>query len=202
MRSKISNLKFGIAKARRGLALPELLISVAIAAALLTASAVAIDGSFIAYRVNEEQSTLIQSARLTLNRISVGVRTSKLHQPHTPALLAQFTSGHTVADTGLDMFDSNGVELTFTYDAPHQRLLAIYNGASHVLASGVTAFTVTLEPMRSAESIRTGGPFDLVRRATVAMSIKTAANTAQSSETTGKQTVTLSASVVPRRNTW
>src|SRR5438105_2883500 len=133
-----------VLQCRRGLGIPELLISLAISAALLTATAVALDGSFLSYRVNEEQSSLIQRARLTLNRITTGVRTTRLHQPHDPTLLASFARGNTVVDTGLDMFDPSGIELTFSYDAAGQRVLAVYNGVPHVLAEGVLTFRVTL----------------------------------------------------------
>jgi prepilin-type N-terminal cleavage/methylation domain-containing protein len=187
---------------RRGMGLVELMISLALAATLLTAVGAALDASFKSYRVNEEQSSLIQRTRLTLNRITTAVRTSKLHQPHTASLAANFAGGFTVVDTGLDMFNSNGVAMNFYYDAPNQRVLATYNGTPHVLAEGVTAFQMTLEPMRSAESLRTAGGCDLLRRATVLMSIKTVSHTAQGSETTGKQVLTLSASVMPRRNAW
>ena len=187
---------------RRGLGLVEMLISLSIAAALLTATAVALDGSCIAYRVNEEQSSLIQRTRLTLNRITTSIRTTTLHAPHTPALATSFAGGFIVTDTGLDMLDATGTQITFRYDAPNLRVLAIAGAVQHVLAEGVTSFQLTLEPMHSAESVRTGSPCDLLRRATILMSIQTAADTARSSETTGKQIITLSASVMPRRNTW
>jgi len=182
--------------------LVEVMISLALAASLLCAVGVALGASFKSYRANEEQSSLIQRTRLTLNRVTTAVRTSKLHQPHSAALAANFAGGFTVVDTGLDMFDANGVPMSFYYDSPNQQVYAKYNGVAHVLAEGVTAFQITLEPMRSQESLRTAGGCDLVRRATVLMSIKTVSHTTRSSETTGTQAVTLSASVMPRRNAW
>jgi prepilin-type N-terminal cleavage/methylation domain-containing protein len=187
---------------RSGVSLVELLIALAITASLLTATAIALNATSMAYKVNEEQSSLIQTTRLTLNRIVSGVRTTKNHSPVDTVLAGQFNAGFVVTDTGMDMMDSNNVHIRYTYDAVTQKLTASVGGVKHTLADGVTAFTITFEPMRSPESIRTGGPFDLLQRATITMSIKTAATNTQSSETTGKLTITLSASVMPRRNTW
>jgi hypothetical protein len=188
---------------RRGLGLPELLISLAITASLLTATAVALSASTKAYKVNEEQSSLIQRARLTLNRLTATIRVNRLHQPHTPAKLAQFAGGTTVIDTGIDMYDGKSNTLvSFNYDSTTQRVIATVNNKPHILAEGVTQFQITLEPMRSPESIRTGGGWDLLRRATIQMSIRTVARTAVSSETTGTQVITLTDAIMPRRNTW
>ena len=70
------------------------------------------------------------------------------------------------------------------------------------MCDGVESFTVRMEPMRSAASIRTGGPWDLMKRATFLLTVKTTSDTAVKGEGIGHQTVTLSASVMPRRNTW
>jgi prepilin-type N-terminal cleavage/methylation domain-containing protein len=187
---------------RRGLGLPEMLISLAIAAMLLTATAFALDSSCFAYKVNQEQASLIQTDRLTLNRITTMIRRTNAHQPHTTATALSFAAGNIVTDNGIDMIDSSNVPLTFTYDSSNQRLLAISGGVTHVLANGVTSFVVTMEPMRSPESIRTGGAWDLLKRATFLISVHTNSKTAQGSETTNQQTITLSASVMPRQNTW
>jgi Tfp pilus assembly protein PilW len=187
---------------RRGVGLFELLIALSISATLLTATGVALDASFFSYRVNEEQSSLIQNARLTLNRITTAIRTSKAHQPHSAGLLPAFVSGLTVTDNGLDMYDLTNTSLSFTYDPTAKTVSATYNGVAHVLAQGVTQFQITIEPMRSPEAIRTGAGCDLVQRATVLMAIQTTAATMQRSETTSGQVITLSASVMPRRNTW
>ena len=91
---------------RRGLGLPELLISLAIAASLLTATGFALHGSSNSYQINQEQSSLLQANRLTLNRITTMIRTTKLHQPHSAAAINSFAAGTTVSDTGIDMFDA------------------------------------------------------------------------------------------------
>jgi prepilin-type N-terminal cleavage/methylation domain-containing protein len=187
---------------RRGVTILELLIALAISAMLLVATAVAVDASLRAYQANQEQSSLMQRARIAIDRITTVIRTTKAHQPDSSSAASSFAVGATVTDIGIDLFDTNNVETIFRYDAPTQRILAIVGGKTYVLASGVTAFSIKMEPMRSAESIRTGGGWDLLQRATISLTVKTTGNTATSSETTNTQAITLSASVMPRPNTW
>ena len=187
---------------RRGVTILELLIALSISAMLLVATAVAVDACFRAYKNNQEESSLMQRARIVIDRITTVIRTTKAHQPDTPSAAANFLSGVTVTDSGIDLFDVNNVETIFRYDPPTQRILAIVGGKTYVLASGVTAFSIKMEPMRSAESIRTGGGWDLLQRATISMTVRTTGNTATATETTNTQAVTLSASVMPRQNTW
>ena len=59
-----------------------------------------------------------------------------------------------------------------------------------------------MEPMRSALSVRTGGPYDRLMRATILVTIRTAGNAADVNEKVAAQEVTLSTSVMPRRNVW
>jgi hypothetical protein len=70
------------------------------------------------------------------------------------------------------------------------------------MCDGVEAFTIRMEPMRSTDSIKTGGAWDLMKRASIVLSVKTNNHTAVEGEGVGKQTITLSASVMPRRNAW
>ena len=188
--------------ARRGVTILELLIALSISALLLLATAVAVDASVRAYKNNQEQSTLIQRARIAIDRLTTVIRTTKDHAPYTATAASAFATGQTVTDIGIDLFDVNGIETDFRYDAPTQRILAVVAGKTYVLASGVTAFSIKLEPMRSPESIRTGGGWYLLQRATISLTVRTTGNTATASETTNTQSVTLSASVMPRRNTW
>jgi Tfp pilus assembly protein PilW len=183
--------------------LVELLIALSISAALLTATAVAVDASFRSYAVNQEQASLTQRARLAMYRILTSIRTTDLHQPKTTALATTFSKGTIVTDTGIAMFTDDGVELDYVYDDTNKQLLLIQGGTSHVMLHGVDAFQVKLEPMRSADSIKTGQmTYDRLMRATVLLTVRTNDQTSQASETTGLQTVTLSGSVMPRRNVW
>lgn len=187
---------------RRGVGLAELLIAMAISVALLTAVAMALDASFKAYRINQEQASLTQRARLATHRILTSIRQSEAHAPATTSLLAGFAAGQVITDTGIQMYDDAGNLFVYRYDPDARRLIMRSGGADHTLLDGVTQFTVTIEPMRSATSIRTGGPHDMLGRATILLSLRTTAATASNTETTGNQTVTISSSVMPRRNVW
>jgi len=187
---------------RCGVGLVELLIALSISSLLLTAVGVALDASFISYRVNQEQSALTQRARLAMHRILTSVRRCDAHAPATGSLLDEFALGLRIDDTGIAMIDDAGDDLVYNYDAANERVLFSRNGVSRTLMEGVTQFQVSLEPMRSPTSIRTGGGYDLLNRATVLLTVRTTAVTSRNSETTGNQSVTLSSSAQPRRNVW
>jgi prepilin-type N-terminal cleavage/methylation domain-containing protein len=187
---------------RRGATLIELLLALSIVAALLAATAAAVHAAFRAYQVNQEQSSLIQRARIAMDRLTTVIRTTKDHSPDNPGAASQFTAGRIVTDTGIALFDINNVETRFRYDALTHRILAIVGGKTYVLLNGVDLFQVTFEPMRSAESLRTGGPYDLLQRATILITVRTNSDTNAPSETTNTMTLSLSASAMPRRNTW
>lgn len=195
--SAIRNRRF-----RRGLGLAELLIALAICASLLTAVGVALDASFKSYKINQEQSALTQRARLTLHRVLTTIRQCDAHAPATGSLSDEFASGQIVDDDGIAMIDDDGHEIVFKYDSINQRILMVRDDVERTLTEGVTQFEVTLEPMRSPTAIRTGAPFDLLHRATLLITVRLSGDTAMSSESTGNQTVTISSSVMPRRNVW
>jgi len=192
----------GSVRRRHGLGLMEMMVSLSIVAALLTATAVALDASVKAYAINQEQAGLMQQARIAVDRIAAYVRASREHSPVDANQAAAFASGLTVADNGITLFDQAGSEVSFTYDAPNKRVMATLNGTPHVLARGVEAFVVRMEPMRSATSIKTGGSWDLLRRATILITVRTNSETSGVGETRSQQTVTLCAAVVPRQNAW
>ena len=181
--------------------LVELMIAVSITAALLTATAVAVNAAFRAYEGNEEQAILLSKARMSLAIITTNIRGTELHAPDTLAQRTQFAAGQTITDTGLQMFDKNDQLVRFWYDAPNKRLQVTDVVGTHTLARGVESFSITMEPMRSANSIRTGGSWDLLKRATITLAVKTATSAAPG-ESTGKQVMTLSGSVMPRKNAW
>src|SRR3954469_1336556 len=187
---------------RCGLVLIELMIALSISAALLVATAWALDASIRAYQINQEQSGLIQRARVALYHIITSIRTTDAHVPDSTALRSDFSSGVIVTDGGITMYDLNNQVLTYRYDVANQRLLAITNGQTYTMAEGVTQFTVKMEPMRSDESVRTGGSWDQLRRATITISVRTNGKTSIAGDTTGRQVITLSASTMPRQNAW
>jgi len=185
-----------------GLGLVELLVALAISAALLTAVAVATDSSFKAYAINEEQSGLTQRARLCMHRMLTYMRTCKEHQPITDTEVTRFSQGVIVTDIGVSMFTEDGRQLDFEYDAPNRKLMLVENGVSRELLHGVEAFYVKMEPMKSPSAIRGGTGYDLLRRATILLTIKTSGQSADIDEDANSNIVTMSCSVMPRRNTW
>lgn len=191
---------------RRGFGLVELLISLAIAAALLTATAVAVNASFTAYSVNQEQSSLAQRARLAMFRIVNDIRGSGVALPDTDSKLTDFSTGKTVQDTGIYIKDDDAVSTPYrTYSLnSDSQLIFSDNGTEHVMLEGVAMFKLTLEPMQSAAGIRQygkGAPFDHLRRATILLTLRNTSATSPAGEG-GSQDVTVSCSVVPRRNVW
>jgi prepilin-type N-terminal cleavage/methylation domain-containing protein len=193
---------FRRARRRAGLGLVELMVALAIAASLLTATAVALDASIKAYQINLQQAALLQQARSAMNRILTTVRKTKLHAPDTAALRTSFAGNTTVTDIGLQMLDDNNTLIIFRYDAPNQTVNLIAGGVTHPLIRGVEDFQVTMEPMRSAASAKVNGPFDLLKRAAVLITVKTTNQNSLGDEAPGKVHITLSASTMPRRNSW
>lgn len=189
-------------KKRRGLGLAEMMIALVISALLLTATAAALDSSFKAYAINQEQSTLMQSARVAMNRITSTIRLSDTHAPLNNTPLGSFMVGTTVTDTGISMYDETDTLITFKYDSANKKVICVNGTSEHVMLEGVEQFDVVLEPMRSPSSVKTAGSYDLLRRAIITIGIKTNANTAGVGESTGQQIVTLSAAVAPRKNAW
>ena len=167
-----------------------------------TAVATALDVSFRSYAVNQENSILMQRARLAMHRITTDIRTTALHQPEkfTPAY-NDFIKGKIVtADTVylyLDLNDITSDVIRYSYDPMNKMIMCINSaGDEFVVCRGVEAFSVKMEPMRSEKSIRTGGGYDLLMRATITLTVRSDANAA------GADVVTLSTSVMPRRNVW
>lgn len=186
----------------RGLGLIEMMLALAISAAVLTAVATAIDISFKSYAANQENASLMQRARMAMHRITTDIRTTALHQPEkfTPAYDDFITGKIVTTDTVylyLDLNDVTSDVIRYSYDPMNKVVMCINAAADEfVVCRGVEAFSVKMEPMRSEKSIRTGGSYDLLMRATITLTVKSDANAA------GADVVTLSTSVMPRRNVW
>lgn len=187
---------------RAGLGLVELMAALVISASLLAATGIAIHTSFNGYQINQQQAVLQQTARIALAKMTATIRQSKLHAPDTTTLRTSFAAGQTVMGTGIDMYDPAGNLIIYRLDTANKRLLAVYNGNAYPLLEGVETFNVTMEPMRSAQSVRTGGPWDLLRRATLLVTMRTTNLTSGIGEGTGEMAITMSASIMPRRNAW
>src|SRR5438874_5956452 len=98
---------------RHGLGLVEALISLAIAAALLTAVAIGFVASARAINENDQFFRAAQSGRVSLNRILTQVRRG------TPANDSTATSLHLLTDTGQD--------ITYSYNSTTKQLKLVTN---------------------------------------------------------------------------
>lgn len=191
------------ARRRAGIAVIELLIALAIGGMVLVAVAFCVDSAFKAYSINQEQSDLMQRSRLAMHRILTAIRTTDAHAPVDAVAVSGFKLGLVVTDRGIEMIDPNERRVGFAFDAANGTLIATdKSGAEYVLLRGVEAFEVKFEPMKTQTSLRTGGPYDRLLRATVRLTVRTSGNSVDVDETVGAQRVTLSSSAVPRRNVW
>jgi Tfp pilus assembly protein PilW len=188
----------------KGLGVAELLISLAISATVLAAVAYAVDMTFRAYSINHEQADLMQRSRVALYRMTTTIRTTGDHQPITALALADFKNGKVTTDTGITMHDVNDQEVVFKFDPAKSRLVAVDGlGTEYTLLRGVEKFEVKFEPLLSQEAKRAGAVvYDRLMRATILLTVRTTGNSADVDEKVGSQSVTLSTSVMPRRNAW
>ena len=197
---------------RRGLGLPELLIALSISAALLTATAVAVDASFKAYAVNQSQAALAQRVRVAMHRIVSTIRTTALHRPDNDAPIDEFEDGLVCTDSAIRMLTGEDRGVIFRQSGDALLLVpftivggALVEGAPNTLLKGVQAgdFTVTFEPMRSARQMRLGRPeYDQLKRASILLTLRPSTTTVVAGEEADAEPVTLSTSVMPRKNFW
>jgi hypothetical protein len=191
------------ARRRKALAVVELLIALAISGMVLAAVAFALDACFRAYSINQEQSDLIQRSRLAMYRIITTIRTTNAHQPLTADSVTAFKAGLVVSDTGIAMIDEHDNPITYKFDSDNGQVLAVdAAGNEFVVLRGVRRFEIKFEPLRSQQSTRIGGPYDRLLRATVLITVHTTGQSVDIDETVAAQAVTLSTSVIPRRNIW
>ncbi len=188
---------------RRGVGMAEMLISLAIATSVLLSVAYAVDVSFRAHSINQEQWSLTQRSRLAMHRVIGQIRVTTRHQPVSADAVADFTAGKVTVDRGIVMFDERDNLISYKYDDANKMVICMDAlGNEYVLARGVEDFRIKFESMRSPESVRTNGGYDLLMRATILMTVRTTDRAADVDEKFADQTVTLSGSVMPRRNIW
>jgi hypothetical protein len=188
------------------------MVALAISAALLTATAVAVDASFQAYGVNQTQSQLAQRARVAMHRIVSYVRATADHFPDNDGPYDQFVGGAVCTDTAIQMLLDDDSGVIFRQSGTNLLMVPFTlsggvrtEGTPNVMLRGVNPgdFTVTFEPMRSAEQIRVGNPdYDQLKRASIMLTVRPDASTRVSGEERTGQPVTLSTSIMPRRNYW
>ncbi|MEO0515186.1 MAG: prepilin-type N-terminal cleavage/methylation domain-containing protein [Planctomycetota bacterium] len=152
-KSSIKNQKSRLRRAR-GLSLIEMLVALAISAALLTATMVAIDASFKSYAIAAESASTQTSTRMVINRVLTMVRTN---EAHGPLRVADANPGETVTVDGdiitssyLELIDGNRDTLTISYDATNNMLMLTrepFSGATPTtqpIIGGVTECTFKL----------------------------------------------------------
>jgi prepilin-type N-terminal cleavage/methylation domain-containing protein len=156
-KSKIENRK--CSRRRRGLSLVEMLVALAISAALLTATMVAIDTSFKAYAIAAESASTQTATRMVINRLLTLVRTSTAHAPvdETDPLPTGATvtfNGTLVESSFLEVVHPDGDLYTITWDSANEQLMLTQTPASggtittQPILGGVTDCTFQLSRRR------------------------------------------------------
>jgi len=179
----------------RGLGIVEMLLALAISAGVLTAVAVALDVSFRSYGINQENANLMQRCRIAMYRISTDIRTASGHTPMNAAPLKLFTAGRNCTDNSILMIHDNGAQIAYQYDPVNKLLNTVdKNGNEWVVAKGVEAFEVKFEPAPGVNTVS-------LLRASILLTVRTPGKELGVGSQ-ADQTVTLSTSVMPRRNVW
>lgn len=122
----------------RAFSLVEMLIALAISAALLVATLFALQTSFLAYQVTADQASTHAVARLVVHRMIAMIRTGQDFRPFPENVHDQY-----VASDFIEFYHPDtGQVITITWDRNAGQLLyAIDGGYSAVLLEGVVART-------------------------------------------------------------
>ena len=135
MNSRFKNLpKKGRRAVRRGFSLVELLVALAITAALMVATLTALDASFTAYQTTTETASTHAIGRLTVDRIQAMIRTGQGFGP-LPLLPSQTT----LESNYIDIVTPAGEQITIEWQPSTESLYVIVNGDEHLLMEGVIA---------------------------------------------------------------
>lgn len=120
---------------RAGFTVVECLISLAIAAILLTAVAAAFNASVINYGENEQMYQTINSARQALTRMTSQLRTGYAVDP-------------IAASNQCNFFTATGENISYVFNSADGKLYLVTNsdGRQYVLCNNVTAATFTKTP--------------------------------------------------------
>ncbi|MDZ4830248.1 MAG: prepilin-type N-terminal cleavage/methylation domain-containing protein [Phycisphaerae bacterium] len=136
-------------RARRGFNLVELLMALAISAALLSATMVALNACFISYQATTEEASTHTVARLVMHRVLTLVRTGTSFGPLPEDALDNLTSGDEIQFTNTQQqavvisFDSTQGAILMSVDGAAARI--ILRGVQRTLApdgAEVSAFTM------------------------------------------------------------
>ena len=135
MNTQVRNLPKRARRAvRRGFSLIELLVALAITAALMVATLTALDASFTAYQTTTETASTHAIGRLTVDRIQAMIRTGQGFGP-LPSLPSQTT----LESNYIDIVTPAGEQITIEWQPSTESLYVIVNGDEHLLMEGVIA---------------------------------------------------------------
>ena len=117
---------------RRGFTLPELIISLAIAAILLTGLFASLHGSVDAYRRSAAEGVNRLTARLLVERIALLVRTGISFGP-----LPDVATENTVESNVLEITTANCTLVEIEWDEENELLMMTVDGTSATVLGGV-----------------------------------------------------------------
>ncbi|HMO26787.1 MAG TPA: prepilin-type N-terminal cleavage/methylation domain-containing protein [Tepidisphaeraceae bacterium] len=135
-------------KIRSGISLPELLISLAIVAVLMTAVGASYSASASAIEINERMFRATQTARIAMNRALHDLRNAEVVTVGT--LAAQANS--TVTDTFIDVINPDGSMVSYVYQPADRIVYLVQRDVEEepqfVLARNVDSavFTADVQP--------------------------------------------------------
>jgi len=172
-----------VKKARRGLSLAEVMISLAISAMLLTAVAAAFTASSDAIEINDQFFRASQAARVSMTQILTEIRRAN-------AVQAPLPTGPQTGLKSLSLWTHDAKDRTYSYDVAAQKLKLITNDVltdpDYTLASNCTAATFDFDTFADGAGVRH------VSRVAVTITVRV-----------DKNTIRLTGSAAPRREqTW
>lgn len=159
---------------RRGLTLPEALISLSICATLLTAMGTAFVATAKTMTANNDFSSATQVARSSIFRIEREVRQGV---PGATGRTGNIATGITVIDS------LTGVTSTYAYNSATQTLTVATTGTAKTLATNISTCKFIITDGTNSAGQSCISQVGILLTATV-----------------GKNTITLSGSATPRRN--
>lgn len=173
---------------RRGFNLIELLIALAITAALLSATMMALYASFNAYQSTTEVASTHTISRLVISRMLALLRTG---QDFGPVPIDPMDS--TVVSNYIEFYTDNGQLITLDWVAPDQTLYVVLTDefdvdTTYPLLEGVTACSFTLDYELGYK----------LHRATIDMTIVPDDNMSVSLDGNNVHVIRLVASAMPR----
>ncbi|MHC5028758.1 MAG: prepilin-type N-terminal cleavage/methylation domain-containing protein [Planctomycetota bacterium] len=194
------------ARSRRGFNLVEMLLALAISAALLTATMVALRASFNAYQRTTEMASTHTISRLAMHRMLTLIRTGQEFGPFPLDPL------ETVVESDeIQFMTGSGAVMRLVWNGPgplgdaaleDNSLYVDFDGQMHLLLGGVIA---QYDPVGSSDEADRIPPFTLeyesgrlLYRATINLMIEPDDNLSTDIDQSGMQQIHLVASAMPR----